>query len=182
MQKPFVFILIALLFTACADLNKSEQLERIERMESEIIEWNEGLESFDDQTWKDRLLEAESTIAQLKQLESDTISLQDALSIDNYRNLQLDMIAVNTLHVQCAEGMKVIELQLTKLKTDIDSGNGQRHKYDDFITEEEAQMKILREYYALYRSTSVKIENELPDNQEQVNRIIAERLTEEEVQ
>ncbi len=182
MQKGFFFILIALFFTACADLKKSEQLERIEKMESEIVEWKSQLDAFDAKKWKDRLQEVASNIERLKQLEADTISLEDAVVIDAYRNLQSEMIQVNTLHDQCEEGLNLIEEQLKKLKSDINAGNGRRDKYDRFLAEEEAQLEILREFYALYESTLEKIEKEFPDYQNGINSIIAERLPEEGVQ
>ncbi|GAB5417693.1 MAG: hypothetical protein Crog4KO_26790 [Crocinitomicaceae bacterium] len=151
-------------------------------MESEIAEWNSELKAFDAQKWKGRLQEVSANIEQLKQLEADTISLEDALVIDAYRNVQMEMIQVQSLHDQCEQGLKLIEHQIKKLKTDINAGNGRRDKYDQFIAEEEAQLEILREIYTLYKSTVEKIEKEFPEYQNSVNSIIAERLLEEGVQ
>ena len=176
MQKLSFFILIALLFTACADLKKSEQLERIDVMKSQLSEWRTSLGEFDKTEWEAHVSKAETTVNVLKKLESVTIPLDDAIYMDEYRSIQLKMLKMAELREQCLEEVKAIEKRLSKLSADINSGNGHRHKYDDFLTQEEEQLKLLESEYTTYESSAEEIEIQFPEAQNNVNRIIAERF------
>lgn len=176
MFKWLFFISTALIFTACADLNKSEQLERIDTMEDEVSEWSDAMNNFDSEAWILSVSDVEATVEAIKQIESDTISVQEALAMETFTNLQLEMLSLHPLLTRCGEGAKEVMKRLKKLKIDIDLGNGQRHKYDTYLTEEEAQVAILREDFKRYMQIKEKVENALPEAQKDVNAILNEHL------
>jgi chromosome segregation ATPase len=181
-QRLSLFILIPLLFVSCADLKKSEQLERIDAMETQLSEWKTILNEFDAAVWNDRYVASESTVNQLKQLESDTISLEAAVSLDMYRSIQTKIYQITSQQRHYLTFVDRSEKRLKKLRADIESGSGQRHKYDIFLATEEEQMATLRSGFTSFESTFKEVESQFPDVQELVNRIIAEQLPETAVQ
>ncbi|MCR9172150.1 MAG: hypothetical protein NXI10_06645 [bacterium] len=182
MQKWTFIISIALLFAACADLKKSEQEDRIAAMETKLDALEKELNDFDEALWKTWTTDAELATKQLKQLEADTIPLEMALQIDNYRKLKEKLPGLQKGQQNCLNQVKAIRKRLKKLKTDIENGNGRRDKYDEFLSTEEQELEILEEKFALYKSTYDELQSDFPAAQEQVNAIIAERNLAEEVQ
>jgi len=181
-QKWILLISIAFVFAGCADLKKSEQLERIDSMETQLESWKSELNEFDSEqleTWKSQTAE---NVLVLKQLESDTIPLDAALKIDTYRNLQMKLMMVQTQKAVCESDISKVEKRLKKLRNDINKGNGRRDKYDEYLDREESEMEVLQTKFTFYRSTYKTVKNELPVAQEKINELISERIETEEVQ
>ncbi|XOV69282.1 MAG: hypothetical protein ACFHU9_08860 [Fluviicola sp.] len=182
MYKWTFFISIALLFTGCADLKQSEQLDRIREMEEKLLTLEKKLDAFDVALWEQWNEDAENTTMQLKQLEADTIPLETALDIDRYKNLKSMLPGVRKGQENCSNQVQAIQKRLEKLKNDIEEGNGRRDKYDEFLTMEEKEVALLEQKFALYQSTYKELKTEMPKAQERVNTIISERNLSEEVQ
>lgn len=157
-------------------------MERIDTMEAQLSEWKSTLNAFDEVKWDDRILESEVTINLLKQLESDTIPLDDAVNMDTYQLLQANIILVISQQIDHLEEVDLAEKRLKKLHADIESGSGRRDKYDDFLAIEEKQLMLLESKVTSFESMLKDLESQYPDVQKSVNRIIAERLPETAVQ
>lgn len=151
-------------------------------MEKQLSEWETALDAFDSEEWEDWTNNATETVGQLKGLESDTISLEYALAMDEYRQLASGMPNVANELITCLEGIKSIRERLKKLRSDIQNGSGQRHKYNKYLKSEEEEMKLLKMRFDQFESAYAKIKTDLPVTQEKVNAIIAERNLTEEVQ
>ena len=181
-HKWTFIISIALLFTACADLKKSEQEERIDAMQEKLSSLEAELNQFDRLLWKTWDDDATSTMEKLKKLESDTIPLQLALDIDTYRQLKAKLPGLKKGQENCLNQVEQIRSRLKKLQVDIEKGSGRRDRYDEFLSTEENELKILEEKLAFYKSTYDEVKTDFPMAQEKVDAIVAERMLAEEVQ
>jgi len=149
-----------------------------EKLESLQTELNE----FDIAMWKMWQDGGESTMEKLKQLESDTISLEMALEVESYSTLNAKLPGLLKGQENCVNQVGAIRWRLNKLKKDIDKGSGRRDRYNEFLSSEEYELEILEEKFALYKSTHEEIKTDFSLTQEKVNAIISERMLTEEVQ
>ena len=182
MQKWTLLISIAFVFAGCADLKKSEQLERIDMMSTELDTWKLELLDFDKEQWKQWMENTETSVTKLKQLEADTVSLETAMEIDTYRKLQKKLPGLAAQQNGCLKDINAIQKRLKKLRSDIEKGNGRRDKYDSYLNNEEQEMEILEAKCAFYQNTYETVKKELPLAQENINELISERIVVEEVQ
>ncbi len=182
MLKWTFVISIALIIASCADLNKSEQLDRINRMEKKLTEFKSELETFDGVAWQERMDAVNATIEILKQLESDTIPLEDAYQMDTYRIQQKAMPIVLSMHATCSNSTEKMDKRLKQLKSDIKAGRGERHKYNRYLFKEEAQLRKLEKRFTYYVNRLDQVETDLPLAEKEVERILNERNLTEEVQ
>ena len=68
-----------------------------------------------------------------------------------------------------------MSLRLKKLRKDIEAGNGQRHKYDRYLSEEERSLELIKkDHYSTFEFTIERVENGLPSVQENIDRILDE--------
>ncbi len=181
-QKWAFIISIALIFAGCADLKKSEQEERIDVMEKQLSEWETELNSFDSEQWEEWTNSSIETVSKLKGLESDTVSLEHALAMDEYHQMASKLPGLGKDLNSCLQEIESIKERLKKLRSDIQKGSGQRHKYNKYLKSEEEELKMLKLRFDLFMSAYEEIKTDFPVTQEEVNAIIAERNLAEEVQ
>lgn len=140
------------------------------------------LNSLDTVAWQTQMEEVNAMMDQLKQLESDTISLDEALHIDAFKENRGKMGGILAVHQRCSKEIGASEKRLKKLRSDIETGNGRRHKYNEYLDYEEQQMKLLLADFALYEKTLKTYNESMPEALEKVETIIVERIQQEEVQ
>lgn len=160
----------------CADLDKSDQLERIDVMRERLDLLEKELMEFDIDAWNQWKDDAKSSMTALKQLESDTISLETAYEIDAYSRLKDNLPGLLIGQQDLLRQVKEGQSRLNKLRKDIEKGNGRRDKYDAFLKSEEEGMKIMEKRFAFYTEVYESIQTEFPEAQESVNQIIAEQI------
>ena len=143
-MKVLLGITIISLLFSCSDLNKSDQL-------ASISDLNNQLDSI-EQVWEDNKID---TLAQWelsvydvenrikKYYVSDTIDMEFGRKMDAFKVLRRQFKplgkAINALRTGIAEERESLE----KLKTDIEEGNGERGKYDEFIAFEKEKVNQL---------------------------------------
>lgn len=151
-------------------------------MEETLESLEKELSDFDKAEWEMWNNDAQLTIEKLKQLESDTIPLEMAFDMDAYRGLNAKLPGLLKGQENCLNQIKKMRARLKKLRSDIDKGDGRRHKYNEFLSSEENELEILEKKFTLYQSTYDEIKTDFPVTQEKVDAIVAERMLTEEVQ
>ncbi len=159
---PVVFSVIAILFTSCSDLNKKDQLTKIDEM-------NESLDSI-----KTVLLENKiDTIAQLmfaaSQVEqriktnyvSDTINMELAKKMNAFKVSRKRLRPLGKSYNEINHGVNEEKEALRLLRSDIENGSGERSKYDDYVMFEASKVHQLRMLLKDYVSSKSKTMREL---------------------
>ncbi|OFZ56775.1 MAG: hypothetical protein A3D92_12735 [Bacteroidetes bacterium RIFCSPHIGHO2_02_FULL_44_7] len=126
---------------ACSDLQRPEQLNKI----AGLVEMLDGAESSLENISVDKLQgifhASEAVKAKILAEMPDSLDLDRAIRLDRFREAG---DAALLLSVEREELRKIIpdyRKALDKLKQDIENGNGQKHKYDEYIDFEEKKVK-----------------------------------------
>lgn len=179
----FLFaISILLTFSSCSDLNKSAQLERLEKM-NEIVENSTVL-------LKDNKIENASEmlsisteyVDRIKGLEDDTIQLEMAYKLDRFKRMHDDLAPALAQYERLLTSILAEKIALIKLKGDINQAQGKRHKYDEYLSFEEKKVTDLETGIALYVERKDLIVKTYDELHNEINEMLVERFTEDEVQ
>lgn len=157
---PVVYSVIAILFTSCSDLNKKDQLTKIDEM-------NKSLDSI-----KTILLENKiDTITQLmfaaSQVEqrvksnyvSDTIDMALAKKMNAFKVSRKRLRPLGKSYNEINHGVDEEKESLRLLKSDIENSSGKRNKYDEYVMFEASkvhQLRMLLRDYVLSKSKTMK--------------------------
>lgn len=178
----FLYILIACFFlNACADLEKSEHLARIETLEASII----GIESelqevvVADSAWISR---ASYLVEELKKFESDTITVEMAKKMNTFKRLHETVPVAIELRHQILEAISSEKADLEKLRSDISKGDGRRGKYKDYVSSEKSKCDVISREYKRYNDMLTGIHENLENTTAEIESMVNERKTREEVQ
>ena len=153
---PFVLILLMAL-GSCADLEKENQLSRIDDLNARLDSIDglysesliDTLAKFKHNTWA-----VENRIKQ--HYRADTIDMAFGRKMDAFKIMRKNVGPMSKSEVTLRTGMKEERQKLSELYEDIDSGNGQRDKYDEYIDFEENKVEqlesVLEEFIRLRTS------------------------------
>ncbi len=159
---PVVFSVIAILFTSCSDLNKKDQLTKIDEM-------NESLDSITTVLLENKI----DTIAQLmfaaSQVEqriktnyvSDTINMELAKKMNAFKVSRKRLRPLGKSYNEINHGVNEEKEALRLLRSDIENGSGERNKYDDYVMFEASKVHQLRMLLKDYVSSKSKTMREL---------------------
>lgn len=144
-MKLLVFIFSLLLIFSCSDLSRGTQLktvvslrQTVDSVETVLIE-----NTFEevDRYFKDAKI-VESRIKE--NYNSDTISLELATKIDRYKETMKTSLRLKKSYGNIISDVEKLQLKLEQLQEDIDFGNGDRSKYDEYISKEQDNIETLR--------------------------------------
>lgn len=136
----FIFSLIS-----CADLNKKKQIERIDAMETSL----DSLKKIHEAEKTDSLFAWSQTCYAVEKrvkenYTADTIDLDFGKKMDAFKVMRRNLKPVGKSMNALRTGIEEEREALKKLRNDIDNGNGERDKYDEYLTYEEQKVQQLR--------------------------------------
>jgi len=165
-MKIFSTLLVALLvLSACTDVQKPRQLATIEAL-------NHSLDSIKTVITENRLDSAlqYSQMAQGVELRiknhyfADTIDLELGKKMDAYKVMRRKFQPLGMDYTNILKGTEEIKESLRELKHDIENGDGNRDKYDEYILFEKAkfdQINALCSDYVNTRNETMATFNQL---------------------
>ena len=157
-MKFLVFIFSLLLIFSCSDLSRGTQLktvvslrQTVDSVETVLIE-----NTFEevDRYFKDAKI-VESRIKE--NYNSDTISLELANKIDRYKEMMKNTLLLKKNYGNIISDVEKLQLNLEHLQEDIDLGNGDRSKYDEYLIKEQKNVQLVRGLLVEYVSTRKEI-------------------------
>lgn len=150
-MKYFFLVMTCLSLYACSSSNNEKHLEQIAKM-------NTSLDSLE----KVMLTNEIDTIAALRiatngvelriknNYYSDTIDMELGKKMDAYKVMRRDLGPLSRSYTTVQTGITEERLSLKNLKTDIQNGNGDQSKYQEYVDFENGKVnqlsKILAEY------------------------------------
>lgn len=182
MKYVFSIVLIVLA-TGCADLKKEEQIERIDEMQKQIDDWFEVMYSGYERPELFFMIQtADSLVVELKNLEEDTISLEEAKTINEFKHLSKSASVLMNLQDQLESQLSIAHRRLKQLKKDINKGSGQRHKYDEYLNEEKKNLLSFKNLVDQCGAIQEDLETNWNSYVNSIEELLNERLVPEEVQ
>ncbi len=161
MKIKIGFILFAgLLLMACSDFAKKDQLVKIVDFQKKINELEAQLTKNKIDTISGiKLATAEVELRIKKNLYLDTINLALGKKMDDYKIMRRSFMPLAKSYNQLIKGISEERLALSNLKLDIENGEGDRGKYNDYITFEANkinQLKALLQSYISSKDETMK--------------------------
>lgn len=186
-MKPIVFIsLLILLFFSCESKVKIKQIEQLTKMIEETDSLNQLFEKNKLDSTVEYQLAANTCLLRLKNNYKPTkVDMAFGRKVDEFKKLQ-KLFKKKGNHKTLANEAMIIsnsireeQQALYNLKMDIESGQGDKNKYDEFITFEQGKVntiKVLLEQYLTKKNKylprfikSVKELNDFMDKWEKEN-------------
>ena len=155
------FLLIAaLLFMACSDLAKKDQLVKITDLQKKISALEgQVTKNKIDSISEIKLATSEVELRIKKNLYLDTINLELGKKMDDYKRMRRSFMPLAKSYSQLIKGIREERLALKNLKLDVQNGEGERGKYDEYIAFEANkinQLMTLLEAYISYKDETMK--------------------------
>ncbi len=176
----FISLLIAL--SSCADLKKSGQVERLDKMIEKIDSSTELLNENDFENASELLSTSDDIVNGIKRLEGDTIKLEIAYKFNRFKTMFDDLEPTMKRYNELIESVKTEKAVLAKLKKDINRGDGKRHKYDEYLSFEEKKVTELESAITLYIERKNVITTTYDELHNEISQLLVEHFTSSEVQ
>jgi hypothetical protein len=153
-----LFLLFSVLLASCSDLSKGEQLAKIEQLNKTVDSIQTVLIENKIDEIDELSIEAESVVSRIKEnINSDTLDLKLAKDIDKYMIMFRSIGNLKTVYSQIKKNSKIEKITLIKLERDVDNGNGDRKKYNHYISFESKNVnylnKNLKKYVIVRKNT-----------------------------
>lgn len=188
-MKPIVFIsLLILLFFSCESKVKIKQIEQLTKMIEETDSLNQLFEKNKLDSAVEYQLAANTCMLRLKNNYKPTkVDMAFGRKVDEFKELQMLFVKEKEENKRTLSGQAMVisnsireeKQALYNLKMDIESGQGDKNKYDEFITFEQGKVntiKVLLEQYLIKKNKylprfikSVKELNDFMDKWEKEN-------------
>lgn len=152
-----ILCLLCILLTACSDLQRPEQLDRIEKLEFQLESARQKLTSISDSILLSVHKFAGDLQIKLEVYSPDTVDLESAMRLDRYCRAGESSLFVLDERLKLLWMMPEYIEDVRKLKQDIETGSGQRHRYDEFLRFEEDKMKEFMDRVALCMEQSAEV-------------------------
>lgn len=144
-MKFFTFIFILFLLASCADIHKGDQLASIETLHKSLDSITTVLIENNYTEIEDLTNESNAVAEKIKDnYSSDTLDLEFAKKLDDYRQMLLSFQPLKNAYSLLLKNTKEEKLSLVKLKQDIEKGNGERAKYQEFVDFEKVKTQQIR--------------------------------------
>ena len=142
-MRSQVLLLSVLFLMSCSDLSKKNQIERIDALQVsvdsiEVVSIENQIH--DIEVLQNHIDEVQEILAEC----NDTVSLDFALLIDEYKSTSEALIEYRDLNKIIDTNVVLIQSSLNKLKEDITDANGKRNEYDNYIEHESVKLDSLR--------------------------------------
>ena len=158
MKNIFFLFLAVTLFTSCSDIEKTNRLDKIDKM-------LRGLDSIKIQLKKEKIdtlaemqLAAQGVELRIKQnFKSDTIDLEFGKKMDQYKRMRRAMPKLRNNLVKLEKGIVELSKSLSLLKKDIENNSGIREKYDEYIKFEKNKFDQISILFKDFQTNQKKI-------------------------
>ncbi|MCH2223936.1 MAG: hypothetical protein MK066_04135 [Crocinitomicaceae bacterium] len=169
-MKIIVGIIALLVFTSCADLEKSAQLERISALETSLDSIQTTFNEFKIDSISSMSLQAYAVENRIKTYYvCDTINMALGRKMDAYKVMRKKFTPMGKGGTAITKGIEEERIKLTSLATDIKNGSGKRNKYNEYIDfekEKVSQIRSLLNEYMENREYCLKTFDELHEELE----------------
>ena len=159
MKNGFLLI-AALLLIACSDFAKKDQLVKITDLQKKITALEgQVTKNKIDSISEIKLATSEVELRIKKNLYLDTINLELGKKMDDYKRMRRSFMPLAKSYSQLIKGIREERLALKNLKLDVQNGEGERGKYDEYIAFEANkinQLMTLLEAYISYKDETMK--------------------------
>jgi hypothetical protein len=157
----FVLLFIGLTFVSCSDLKKGEQLNSIDAMHNTV----DSIEIVLNENKIDTLsaLITATTTLELRiknNYYSDTIDMELGRKMDAFKRTRLRLGPLSNTFNTIKTGVEEEKVMLKNLRTDIDNGNGDRKKYQEYVSFEQkkvGQLRSLLNAYVLEKTETMEL-------------------------
>ncbi|MEY4350466.1 MAG: hypothetical protein RL078_513 [Bacteroidota bacterium] len=166
MNKLLIVFTLVSFLTSCADINKEQQLKRIQQEQKRLDQLAEQIKDKRMDEVSSLKVNTMQTELKIKQhLHLDTINLDLAQQLDAYKLMRKSINPITKQLRQLRTGIKEEKTVLKLLAQDVELGRGERQRFDEFIKFEHnkvdqlaaltkeylrAKAKLFEDYYALY--------------------------------
>lgn len=166
-MKYLILLLSIGLLYACSDVKKNEQLAKIDKM-------NVSLDSIQTVLFENEIdtiaaLSVATNTVELRiknNYEADTIDMELGKKMDAYKVMRRTLGTLGRSFSVIKNGVIAEKETLSILKSDIEKGNGERSKYDEFVLFENGKVEQLRSLlndYVSQKEKTMKTFHELHD-------------------
>lgn len=150
---------------ACSDVKKSDQLDSIEKMQNSLDSIQTVLLENEIDTIAAMGVAANSVELRIKNnYNADTIDLELGKKMDAYKVMRRTLGPLGKSFSVIKNGVIAENETLNNLKSDIENGNGERDKYDEFVLFEHGKVEQLRSLlkdYVTQKEKTMKTFHEL---------------------
>lgn len=141
----YIFILIGLLiFTSCLDLSKQQHLDQLSILDKRVDSIQVEFEQLKKDTIEEIIYTMKETNIKIKDnIGDDTIDIDMAKKLEEYGKIFRQLSAIEGYNNKILFGSQEIKNSVGKLYRDIESGNGERVNYENFVKFETKKVKNL---------------------------------------
>lgn len=159
------FLLIAFTFTFCSDLNKTKQMEQLQRISSSLDSIKLVLKNTGKQSLLDSFTSGKKALSDLTPLiKLDTITDIEASQIAAFSTNLEELSNLITVYDELLIQLKTEKKTVNSLNKDIAQGYGQRHKYNSFISFERKKMKKIIRHIEEFIEMKGKVIEQIGEN------------------
>lgn len=144
MKRLIVLFAVIGLLAACSDLEKEQQIKRVQQEQKKLAQLTKKLEDKriqDISTFKVNTMQTELKIKQ--NLYLDTINLELAQQLDAFKVMRRSIKPLMKQYHKIKAGIREEKAVLKLLSQDIEQGRGERQRYDEFIQFEHNKVEQL---------------------------------------
>ncbi len=144
MKKLLLVFAVLGLLTACSDIEKEQQLKRVQQELKKLDQLSKKLEDprlQEISTFKVNTIQTELKIKQ--NLYLDTINLELAQQLDAFKVMRRSIKPLMKQFQKINVGIREEKTALKLLSQDIDQGRGERQRYNEFIQFEHNKVQQL---------------------------------------
>ncbi len=145
-MKVVVSILSLILFLfSCSDSELASKVDSIETLQSELEKQQTIIDTKLNSDTLNTLLKHLSLISNdlKKHYKGDTIPVELALKIDEYKRIHESLIDVPNITKELHQEIPLSAIRLKHLQYDIENAIGNREKYDDHLDQEEQIVNLI---------------------------------------
>ncbi len=169
-MKYIVILSSFLALISCSDLKKNEQIQAITKMEATLDSIQTVLKANEVDTIAGLSTAANVIETRIKNnYKTDTIDMELGRKMDAYKIMRRSFRPLGDAYYRVQEGTSEEKLTLANLKKDIENGDGDRAKYDEYVKFEEEkvnQLRILLDDYIQQKTKTMNTFHELHEELE----------------
>jgi hypothetical protein len=159
-MKQFVFFSLFIALVSCSDLKKNDQLQVITSMEHSLDSISTVLEANEIDTIAGLSMSAEMVERRIKNhYNTDTVDMEMGNKMDAYKTARKSFSPLGSAYYKIQNGLNEEKETLKKLKSDIENGDGDRKKYEEYIIFEQAKVTQLEVLLNDYVEQKTKMMN-----------------------
>ncbi len=152
MHYSFLF-LILLLLNSCSDMDKDEQVKKINRLKKTVSTLEVELSQTQIKTISEKKIAIYSVIKRIKTYYYiDTIDVPFAKKMEAYKVMGKSLKSLGAEYEKIRVSLNEEKVTLKKLQTDIQRGFGHREKYNEYISFEKDKINQIKQFLKDYKS------------------------------